>query len=132
MDKTLVLWIVVVAALLVIEWRRKWPLVRVVLVFMALFQLWFGQPVPYRALRSVINLPPDQRVTIQAPDTVRLDDYRSGVLTMARAVQWEVDGGSRDRMIAVAVLVWLAISPIIPRRSLGVAKPTTGTDGAAA
>ncbi len=133
MDKMLVLWIVVVAPLLVVEWRRKWPAIRVLLVLMALFQLWVAQPSPYRALRNVINLPPGQRVTtLGESDSVRVDDYRSGVHTLWRAVQWELEEGARDRMIAVAVLVWLAVSPIIPRRSSRSLKPDAGIDEAAA
>ena len=132
MSPTLVLWIVV-AGLLVIEWRRKWPAIRVLLVFMALLQLWFAQPTPYRAFRAVYNLPPDQRVTTwDDRDSVRLDDYRSGVLTLWRAVSWELKVGTNDRLIAMGVLVWLAISPVIPRRFPPWSKPDTGIDEPAA
>ena len=132
MDMTLALWIVVVAALLILEWRRRWPAIRVLLVLMALFQLWFGQPVPYRAVRAVYNLPADQRVTIWSErDSVRVDDYRSGVLTLARAVQGEFEGGRWDRMISLGMLVWLAVSLGLPRRATAP-KPDKSVDDAAA
>jgi len=134
MDATLVIWIIVLAALLVIDWRRKWSAVRILVVLMALFQLWFFHPMPYRAARELVALPHDQRVTTWGGhDSLRVDDYTSGILTMARAAQRQIDRGSLDRIIAVSVLVWLAVSPIIPRRrSRSSPKPNAGFDAPAA
>ena len=122
MDALLIVWILVLAALLILDWRLKWRTIRVVLVLMALLQLWFSQGNLTSAVRSAMLAPPEQRVTtIGGIDSAKLDDYRSGVLTMAEAIERQGDAGALHWTIAVTVLVWLAISPIISRRHAPVA-----------
>ena len=116
MDWTLIVWLVALAALLVLDWRRKWSAVRIALVAMALLQLWFAQPNLTNAVRSAILSPPEQRVTTLGIDSLRVDDYRSGVWTLARTIGRQSEARAHHEAIAIGVLVWLAVSPIIPRR----------------
>ena len=135
MDLTLILWIAALAVLLLMDWRRQWGgAVRIMLVLMALVQLWFGQGLLTNAVRSAMLASRDQRVTtLGRIDSVKLDDYGSGVMTLAQAIGRQSEARRLDRMIAMGVLVWLAISPIIPRRRARVAaEPDKNIPGAAA
>jgi hypothetical protein len=113
--------------LVCIEWFRRSHLARILAVLMAAVLLWFSQPLPRRAARTIHGIPPEQRVTKWSDRDV--DDYTSGVLTMERAMGRDIELGSRDRSLAVAVLVWLAISPMIPRRR---SMPESAVEGSSA
>jgi len=122
MHLTLILWIVALVALLIIDWRRRWSAVRIVLVVMALLQLEFSEPSLTNIRRAVTVLPRDQRVTsFDGTVPVQLDDYRSGIETTIRAIARGADAGFLDEAIAMSVLVWLAVSPIVPRRRAATA-----------
>lgn len=116
MDPLFVLFSLVLLALLVLEWRRRSLAIRVLAILMALVQLWMAQPVPRRVARNVIGLPHDQRVTTLGQGSSELDGYQSGVATLEREMQRDIDSWRPDRLVAVSALVWLAISPSIQRR----------------
>ena len=106
---------IALAALLAVEWRRPFRSVRVLAVLVAVLQLGFAEPLPGRAMRTVIGAPRAERATaLGGSDSV--GDYASGVLTMQRAVERDAALGTPYRAIAVGGLVWLALSPTIRRR----------------
>ena len=103
--------------LLTFEWLRNSVSIRILVVLMAIGLLAFSQPSPRRAARNVVALPQAERITKwPGPDSVALDDYTSGVVTMERAMVRDISGESRYRWLATGALVWLAISPLVAHR----------------
>ena len=101
----------VFAVLLGLEWRYRLKSVRVGVAALALGVWLFTQPLPHRAARRVIHLPPAERVTkILDWD---LPPYQSGVVTMEQAVVRDAAMFANDRLISVGVLFWLACSPVL-------------------
>ena len=103
-------------ALLVIEWWRPLRSVRALAVLLALILLGFAQPGLGRAVRAAIEVPAADRATGLGGEHVQPDGYASGVLTMERAVERDAAFGMPYRAIAIAGLVWLAVSQSLRRR----------------
>lgn len=80
---------------------------------LALFVIWFTQPLPRRAARLAIVAPPADRVTEIRGDP--LTDYGSGVATMERAIIRDAQMFANENLIALGVLMWLACSPALRR-----------------
>jgi hypothetical protein len=98
--------------LLVLEWWRKSVLARLGAVVASLVLLFFAEPAPGIEFRRVSTLPPDERITTWATGRP-MPDYVSGVATGLREADAQIEGGRRDRQIAVGILVWLIVSPLI-------------------
>jgi hypothetical protein len=114
------------AVLLGFEWRYRLKSLRLGAAVLALGVWVFAQPVPHRATRRAIAMPPTERVThIVEGDT--LSEYVIGVLTMAQAVSDDAKPGASSRLLALGVLLWLACSPSLYRRA-----PTQPTGDASA
>jgi len=110
----------VFAVLLGFEWRYRLGRLRLTAVLLALFVLFFAQPSSTRAARWAIVAPPSQRITeLGYP----LADYESGVETMRQAVEHDSEIGANARLLSIAVLVWLACSPMT-RRTRGSSSET--------
>ena len=114
----------VFAVILVLEWRYRLKSLRVGAITLAGAMLFFFQPSTHAAWRQAMSTLPSQRVT-HAPspfsDSVgpALSEYHSGIYTMYDAVVDQVDMYARERQLALAVLFWLACSPIFrPARGL--------------
>jgi hypothetical protein len=105
----------VLAGLLVIEWWRQSAIARITAAALVIIAFSFAQPLAGRAMRQVINLPREQRV-LAVENWHPLSDYQSGVLTMLRAVNQDVDLDGHTRFLCVGVLVWLSLSPLLRRR----------------
>jgi hypothetical protein len=100
------------AVLVGLEWRYRLKGLRLAATALALVVMLFAQPSSTRAARSAISAPPGQRVTELGS---ALSEYESGVETMRQAVEQDSALGSDARLLSVAVLVWLACSPVISR-----------------
>lgn len=127
-----VLLALVFLVLLALEWRYRLKSVRVIAVLLAMAVWSFFQPIPDRAARRAIVMPPAQRVTELARGGP-LSEYASGVATMERAVYDDMNLSANERFLSVVVLFWLACSPIIPRSgTLSARQPSDdkGADGA--
>lgn len=104
------------AVLLVLEWRYRLRSVRVAAAVLALLLLDFAQPIPHRAGRRAFVAPPEARITrFEFRGGRALSEYESGVLTMERAVAQDFRMGANGRRLGVAVLFWLACSPVLRR-----------------
>ena len=103
-------------ALLAIEWSRPLRSIRALAVLLALVLLGFAQPGLGRAVRAAIEVPAADRDTSLGGQHVQPDGYASGVLTMERAVERDAAFGMPYRAIAIAGLVWLAVSQSLRRR----------------
>jgi hypothetical protein len=100
--------------LLVIEWRRRSIVARILAVVLALIQLYFSQPFPPRAARAAMGVPHTERVTTFGPtDTTFISEYASGILTMERAMERDIRGVSNDQLMGIAILLWLALTPLL-------------------
>lgn len=103
--------------LLALDWRYQRPSIRLGVTLLTFALLFFAQPNHYRAFRRAILSPPTERIASTASRT--LVEYESGVYTMRQALAEEVEEDAIERTMAMAVLVWLAASPVlrINRRS---------------
>lgn len=100
------------AVLVGLEWRYRLKRLRLAAILLALLVMLFAQPSSTRAARWAISAPPEQRIEeLGSP----LSEYESGVETMRQAVEQDSAIGSDARLLSVAVLVWLACSPMISR-----------------
>lgn len=118
--------LLLILVLLGLEWKYHSKLARVTALLTALVLSWVAFPLPGRAMRSAIALPPQQRVPWPGPAN---SDYASGVVTMQRAVDEDIANGRSDRLIAVATLLWLALTPILRRGAAHVPARSEGTVG---
>lgn len=100
------------AVLLGLEWRSRLRTLRLAAALLTLVVLFLAQPSSTRAARWAIEAPHAQRITsLGSP----LSEYESGVATMRQAVEQDSRLGAKARLLSVAVLCWLACSPIIRR-----------------
>jgi hypothetical protein len=99
--------------LLVFEWRTRSRLLRLLTIVMALGLFGFSIPNPYRALRHAMVR---ERVT---QNILRSDhqptEFESGLFTMYRAMQDDIEIGAWDRAVSFGALTWLAFSPLLRR-----------------
>ncbi len=105
---------VVFAILLGLEWHYRFRSLRLAAALMALVVWMSLQPLPTRAARRALAMPDSQRVT-QRSNGDPLSGYDSGVRTMEQAVAEDIALEANERLLAVAVLLWLACSPVIRR-----------------
>ena len=116
MTSLLLLFALTAVVLLGIEWTYKSVMARIGAMLLALIQLWITQPSPHAAVRAVIGLSRDQRVTkMRSSDPDTVSDYASGVLTMEQAMEREISFQDTDRYMAISVLLWLALTPGLRR-----------------
>jgi hypothetical protein len=101
------------AIALAAEWRWRKASIRLGTAVLALFVLWFTQPVPHRAARRAVDAPPAERVAELRGE--RLSEYESGILTMRQAIIEDGRMFRNDRLLALGVLMWLACSPALRR-----------------
>lgn len=101
------------AIALAAEWRWRKAGIRLATAVLALFVLWFTQPVPHRAARRAIDAPPAERVTELRGE--RVSEYASGILTMRKAIIEDGRMFQNDRLLVLGVLTWLACSPALRR-----------------
>jgi hypothetical protein len=102
------------ALLLGIEWRYRIKGARIGAAILTLIVLQFAQPGYRRAARRALELQPSQRIT-QLGTAPPVSDYTSGVLSMERATIDDALIGEPARFLAVAVLFWLACTPLFRR-----------------
>jgi hypothetical protein len=100
--------------LLLLDWRYQSWSIRLGVILLTLCLLIFAQPGLYRAFRQAMLAPPTERIA--STPTRTLLEYESGVYTMKQAFANEIEAVAMERTIAVAVLVWLAASPVLRRR----------------
>lgn len=96
------------ATLLVLEWRNRLKPLRLVATILSLLVILTAVPSTRIATRRAFNTPPAERITIRGGT-----DYESGVLTMERAVVEGAQQGSRRFYLALGVLGWLALTPVL-------------------
>jgi hypothetical protein len=101
--------------LLALEWRLQSKILRIGTVVLALATLMFFEGNSRRAARSAFGAAPEERVT-NIGGTI-FSGYESGVLTMEEAINHDSAMGQNERWLALAVLVWLACSPTMRRKS---------------
>jgi hypothetical protein len=116
--------VVAFGILLAVEWVRRSAPVRIATIALALAVFFFFLPMPHRAMREVIGLRGSARID-SLPNWGHLSDYASGVLTMKRAVEADIGMDADKRLLAVGVLVWLAISPVVRRTTGPIADAST-------
>jgi hypothetical protein len=100
--------LLVFAALLAVEWKRRSKVARTGAVALALVALSFAQPIAHRAARTVISAPRAERI-LEVRYWPPLSDYQSGVLTMERAMVRDIALGADARSLSIGVLVWPAL-----------------------
>ena len=101
--------------LLVLEWRSRSRLFRVLALIMALGLFWFSRPIPYRELRYAMERAP---VTQNLWDPQRkATPFESGLFTMYQEAQDDTDGQALYGALSFATLTWLALSPVLWRRN---------------
>ena len=105
----------VFAILLGFEWRYRLRSLRVGTALLAVVALYVAEPIPYRAVRRSLLMPPAQRIA-QQPGWHQLSEYEVGVFTMQQAVIRDTEVGANARALAVGVLFWLACSPVLRDR----------------
>jgi hypothetical protein len=101
------------AILLVLEWRYRRAIIRLVTAALALLLLLLTQPNFHRAARRALDAPLEARVP-QFGDT-SVTSYESGVFTMERAIAADNDMFENEKLLALGVLMWLACSPALRR-----------------
>ena len=121
--------LLILTALLCLDWWRRSRLARVCAVVVSLVVLFFSGPVPGRAMRTVVGLSRAERVT-EIRNWGLLSDYHSGVMTMERAMHDDIDIGRRERQLSVSVLVWLAVSPVLRRGGMRTTQRPAGVPAA--
>ncbi len=109
----------VFAVLLGLEWRHRSSGIALVTAVLALLILFVAQPSPTRAARWAATASPSQR---SQEIGQRLSEYEHGVETMRQAMARDSEAGAPARLLAVAVLFWLACAPVrrkarVPRAS---------------
>ena len=114
---------VVIILLLGVDWRYRRPSIRIAVTLLTLLMLLVAQPTLYRAFRRAALAAPAER-TDSIPSR-KLSEYETGVYTMKQAFDEEIEDESTHRMIAVAVLAWLAASPVLQRRRSSSPTPAT-------
>ena len=119
--------LLVFAGLLWLDWRRRMRIARYSAVALALLALWFFQPSAHRAWRRAYATPPVERVTALpragGQDSLWLSEFQSGATTMREAMIRDAGLGTIERSLSLAVLVWLAISPVLRPASSRVREP---------
>lgn len=124
--------ILLLAGLLIAEWRLESRALRCVLGAMCAASYLFLAPSTDAVARRAINVPASERESL-APTGGRLSDYGSGVATMQR----EFDAVSRlhspIRSALFFGLVWLVLSPAMrtTRSKSSVKTGSGGNQGAA-
>jgi hypothetical protein len=99
--------------LLGLEWHFRLRTARVIAALLAMVVLFFAAPGYTRAARHALGMSRSERITEIRGNPV--SDYVSGVRTMERAISEDANMGANARLIALAALLWLAVSPILRR-----------------
>lgn len=115
----------IIILLLGIDWRYRRRSIRLSVILLTLVLLFFVQPSLYRAFRRAVLAPPAERVT--STQSRKLSEYESGVYTMKQAYTEEIQANAIKNRVGLAVLVWLAASPILVR-GRRPATPAPGRD----
>lgn len=113
-----------------LEWRYRLRSLRLGAISLVLVVLWVAQPNVTRAARSALVMPSVERVTQIRGEP--LSEYASGVRTMEEAVDVDSKLGANARVLSLAVLCWLACSPLLQRdrrETLKRAQTVTGPPG---
>lgn len=97
--------------LLVAEWRLRSNVLRLAMILISLCGLGLLLPSPHIAARRAMNLPTSERIDRwhDAPMT----EYQSGVATMRREVYENIELHSTERLILMAAVLWLSLSPAL-------------------
>ncbi len=101
-------------ALFAIEWWFASPIIHVLAVGVTLALLLFSAPMPYRALRRAVEMPPVTQ-NFWRPEQAATP-FQSGIFTMYEAITRDIAMDARERTLGVCALTWLTISPLLWRR----------------
>jgi hypothetical protein len=113
---TTVLLILFFIGLLVLEWRYRQRLLRAMAIAISLIVMLFAQPGFHRAARVAFWRPEAERIL--RIGNRRVTDYESGIMTMEQALVEDASIGADARHISLAVLIWLALTPILRDRHI--------------
>lgn len=113
MSITLLLIIIFLVAL-GLEWRYRPRSLRILTALFAAAVWFFSQPNAHRAARVAVDLPRTEW-TGQVPGGRRLSEYQVGVLTMQQVAFEDAEAGAAERLLGIAVLLWLACVPAFRR-----------------
>ena len=113
--------------LVVLEWRSRSRTIRALTLCIALGLFWFARPIPYRALRTAVELEPVTQ-DLWNPSQ-KTTEFRSGLFTMFKAIQQDWRIGESERVLSLGLLTWLALNPVLRRKPgldrIGPTPPTS-------